>query len=292
MVWLIFAKVRGLALALLAFIGYSFSGHFLMSISTIAPWIERRILAFVNQARRPADLLGPDRLKDAPDDGSSSGYTIGETVAQRLLAYRDQLPRRRYQRLTELDQVPGMGPDKLKDLIYTFGQPADQTFLQDMYDGIIFSNFELKADTIHISDERHFLETVDQPARFIELVGLRVQSLCEARFDQPRACRLALKLLQYAYQERFVSGSIGAYAFALWFFRFDEDNWFSFERVHAACDRYLNRYRYVNDRLELRLFKGFDNAGILAGGITVLDLPVVVNYAEQKITLWSGQLND
>lgn len=267
-----------------------------MSLSTTAPWIQRRILAFVNQARRPEDLLGNDRLgrflKDAPNAASSSGYTIGETVAQRIIAHRDQLPRRRFQQLAELDQVPGMGSDKLKDLVHTFGQPADQAFLQDMYDGIIFSNFELKADTIHINDERHFLETVDQPARFIELVGLRVQSLCEERFDQPRACQLAVKLLQHAYQERFPSGNMGAYAFALWFYRFDEDNWFSFERVHAACDRYLNGYRYQQDRMELRLLKGFDNRDILAGGITVSDLPVVVNYAEQKVTLWSGQLND
>jgi hypothetical protein len=267
-----------------------------MTPFTAAPWVHRRVLAFVNQARNPGDLLGSDRLgrklQAAPAAPGSNGYVIGETVAERIIEYRNQLPRRRFQRLSELDQVPGVGPDKLRDLLHTFGQPADQAFLQDMYDGILRENFELKADTIHIGDERHFLATVDQSDRFTELVGLRVQTLCEKRFDQPRACSLAVQLLKHAYQERFASGTVGAYALALWFFRFDEDNWFSFERVHAACDRYLNGYRYQQDRLEFRLFKGFDNRDVLARSITVKDLPVVVNYAEQKITIWSGQLND
>jgi hypothetical protein len=231
-------------------------------------------------------------LENAPQEGQSAGYVIGETVAERLIAYREQLPQRRFQQLAELDQVPGVGADKLRDLIYSFSQPADQAFVKDMFGEVLLSNFELKADTVHISDERHFLETVDQPARFTELVGLRVQALCEQRFDQPRACALAVKLLQHAHLEAYASGNVGAYALALWFFRFDEDNWFSFEKVHAACNRYLNHLRYQGDRLELRFFKGFDNRDILARSITVPDLPVVVNYAEQKITLWSGQLND
>lgn len=265
--------------------------------TSAAPWLQRRILAFVNQARRPEDIVGSGpqarRLQDAPDHiGQTDGYVIGLTVAQRIIEQRQRLPRQRYEHLDQLLAVPGLGEDKLRDLLHTFGQPADQAFLQDLYGGVLYQNFEVKADTIHIGDEKLFLTTVDQSARFVELVGMRVQALCERRFEQPRACALAVRLLQHCYQERFPSGHVGAYALALWFFGFDEDNWFSFERMHAACDRYLNSYRYVNDRLELRLFKGFENAGILAGGITVPDLPVVVNYAEQKITLWSGQLND
>lgn len=268
----------------------------LMNLEELPEWVSRRLFTFLNRARTPEDIIGTDarglRIKDAPGVNASSGYTIGTVGAQRIIEHRSSLPNRRYTQFSQLLDVPGIGADKVQDLAYTFGQPADQAFLEDLYDGILFSNFDVKIDPTSIPDERHFLDIVDQPSAFLELVKTQVQELSIRRFDHPTAARLAAKLLETSYVESFQSGNIGAYALALWFFRFDEDNWFSFERIHAACNRYLNSYRYQNDRMELRLFKGFDPGGVLTQAIAPLDLPVVVNYAEQKVSILIGQLID
>ena len=43
---------------------------------------------------------------------------------------------------------------------------------------------------------------------------------------------------------------------------------------------------------EFFLFKGFDEAGVLANAVSHADLPVVVNYGEQAVTIWTSQLLD
>lgn len=44
--------------------------------------------------------------------------------------------------------------------------------------------------------------------------------------------------------------------------------------------------------LELHLYKGFDNTGVLVSAVMQDDLPVVVNRGERAITIWTCQLND
>ncbi|MEM7798474.1 MAG: hypothetical protein AAF633_04715, partial [Chloroflexota bacterium] len=62
-----------------------------------------------------------------------------------------------------------------------------------------------------------------------------------------------------------------------------------------AIDSYFNYYGYYSgpdNRIEFHLVKGFPNDGLLTEGITVRDLPITVNFAEQSISIWSAQLFD
>jgi hypothetical protein len=62
--------------------------------------------------------------------------------------------------------------------------------------------------------------------------------------------------------------------------------------VRKETEKYLTYHESQGNRLELRFFKGFDQNGLLAEAITVEDLPVVVNYAERRITIWGAGLRD
>jgi hypothetical protein len=75
-----------------------------------------------------------------------------------------------------------------------------------------------------------------------------------------------------------------AYAFALWFYRFDADNWFSFNRMFEQTAAFFGYHNTPFSNLELRLFKGFDNH-VFLNLITASDLPVTVNDAERRITI-------
>ncbi|GAB4417745.1 MAG: hypothetical protein OHK0039_28470 [Bacteroidia bacterium] len=261
-----------------------------MSIYPQEPWIAKRILAHLNRIQQPGDLQVPD----APDSEStrSRGYGIGETVSQRIIDRRQTLPGRRYTSLSQLDGIAGLGEDKLGDLFQAFRLPAAEAFAQRMRKAVLPGNFTLSYDAIQIPDEKTFHLIVQTPSRFTQMVGKRLQSLSYEYSSNERLSRVAVKLLESAYLETFDSAHIGAYAFALWFYRFDADNWFGFEQVRSEIEPFLDAYEGHGDRLELRLYKGFDYSGLLAGAITSIDLPVVVNYAEQEISIWWGQLND
>jgi hypothetical protein len=119
-----------------------------------------------------------------------------------------------------------------------------------------------------------------------------VEAICLDTFGNAQAARLAARLLEPAYPEVFEDAHLGSFAFGLWFYRIDADNWFSFETVRKAAEAYLNTYDGYENRMELRLYKGFDNRDVLARPITPPDLPVVISYAEQSITLWRISLAD
>ena len=87
------------------------------------------------------------------------------------------------------------------------------------------------------------------------------------------------------YPDVFSSGFLGSYAFALWFMEFDQDNWFSFDVVHKETKKYLNSYSSVSGRRELRMIKG-------SFPPMKLDLPVVVDYMDLSVTVWTGELRD
>lgn len=81
-----------------------------------------RILEFFNSAECVADICQPDidgRIEDDPKKGAKDGYTIGETVANRIIEARVALGEERF---TTLDQlaVKGFGQDKLDDLVHSF----------------------------------------------------------------------------------------------------------------------------------------------------------------------------
>ena len=252
----------------------------------LEPWIVKQILSFLNKARDPADI----HIEDTTNPGS--GYAIGKTVATRILEWREQLPGRRFTQLEQLRHISGLGQDKLHDLVGNFSLPAAEAFQRDMTQRVLPANFSLHYDSIHIREPRNFHLIAQTPSRLLHLIAKRLEAITYETYGETRASRLLAPLLGHCYVDTYESGHTGAYAFALWFYRFDQDNWFGFEQVRQATAAYLERYEAQADRLELRLFKGFPNAGLLIDPITVPDLPVVVNYAEQVITIWRGQLRD
>ncbi|MEM9984574.1 MAG: hypothetical protein AAF804_05710 [Bacteroidota bacterium] len=258
-------------------------------------WTPSRLLHHLNRAQETGDLLHPQGqfpgVRDDPSQGGE-GYGLGETVAQAMLDFRKKLPRRRYSRVAELLQVPGLGEDKLKDLLFSFGYAADERFVQMMREQVLGSNWTLEADTTEVLDGVRFLDLVDTPSRFEQFVGNRVQQLAYRHLQNETSAKLSAALMRQAYLETFPEGHLGSYALALWFYRFDQDNWFGFEQVRKVIAPYLEGGPSFSKRRELRLFKGFSNSGILVPGICPADLPVVVNYEEQKVTLYLCYLLD
>lgn len=175
--------------------------------------------------------------------------------------------------------------DDYENLVLSVDSKA-QAFLKAMYsNNVIFSNFVLKVYSYHFKDDLNFIEKVDNSVYFRKMISNHIRNICIDRFSDQEKCENRSKEVYDLYIENFSSGLLGSYAFALWFMHFDEDNWFSFDAVHEQTRQYL-------DSTELRLFKGFDNDGMLTTSITVLDLPVVINYEEKTVSIWTGELND
>lgn len=255
----------------------------------MAPWVSRRILQFFNSARTSQDITQFDFEVFA---GEKAEYGIGETVAERIIERKQSLPYRRYQHIDELDNLKGLGEEKIKDLIQIFQTPAAEAFKRRLYhQQVLLDNWDLHYDSTYFHDKEHFDTIVQDPQRFTSLVASRVKQICIQTGKEELVGDLAAKLLTQSYLESLPNGDLGSYALALWFYHFDQDNWFSYERMQAQTERYLNNYSY-QDRMELRLYKGFPNRDVLSQSVTTVDLPVVVNYGEQKITLWRATLND
>ncbi|MEX1364565.1 MAG: hypothetical protein AB1Z98_15670 [Nannocystaceae bacterium] len=162
-------------------------------------------------------------------------------------------------------------------------------FAEQMYDGILRSNFELRGWSFEAAGS-----LVGPPA---ELPWLRpaiqraLRTLGTQRGVEPGRIDRAVEQVEGAYLERFDESSASSRALALWFHSIDSDNWYSFDSVQAVADDYLSRSSRAGS-MALVMVKGFDNDGLLARPVTTLDLPVVLNPARRTMTLWSATLND
>ena len=257
----------------------------------VPDWVEKRILYFLNGARSVEDITENPDLKDNPENGGN-GTTIGATVAQRIIEKRLSLPYRRFRSLSQLEGIQGFGDDKFKDLQYSFGKSAAEAFKDRMYDGVIMDNWELTHYTTHFASEEAFQRVVDSLSNFKEWVGHAINDLHHEQTGNRLEARYKGLLVQKSFLELFDIAHYGAIEFGFYFYQFDADNWFSFERVREECERYLSYNTSYRHRLELRVFKGFEAAGLRATSTTQGILPVVVNYGEHTISIWNAKLND
>ncbi|MEM0997723.1 MAG: hypothetical protein AAGN35_11605 [Bacteroidota bacterium] len=264
----------------------------------LAPgWVLQRVLDFLNRAQSPKDIT--EGVQDDPQvttgdaPTGTPGYGIGATVAQRIIDHRNALPRRRFSRITELNGIQGLGPDKAHDLLYSLGKSADEAFKQGMYNGVVFpANFDLEYHYVHFVDDESFRQVVEEDSVLTRTVSqLLFDAVLQRTQNRPLAST-AKNYLPQCFLEHTRSAHQASYYFAYWFYRFDSDNWFSFDRVRQETEKYLE-YNWRNeDRLELKFYKGFDQNGLLAEAITVEDLPVVINYGERRVTIWGAGLRD
>ncbi len=171
-------------------------------------------------------------------------------------------------------------------------QPAAKVFRAAMYDGVILNNWELEYFTTIFENEAAFQKVIGSKSALADFVATQVEQISHEKYSNSKAAELAGALLRRCYDEHFPDSHYGAYALSFWFYQFDADNWFTFERVQEETEKYLTYYSSWDDRLELHLYKGFDNTGVLVSAVTQDDLPVVINRGERAITIWTCQLND
>lgn len=221
---------------------------------------------------------------------------MGPTLAGRILRTRNALPRRRFTEFKQLDDIRGVGPGTIKDLVYTFNIPAAQAFRDSMYDNFTIypENWPLEYDRTVIDDLETFEELMFNEDKFRAWVVARMEQLVEIHAVESSRAESMLNNLRTTYIDSYHNGIPAAgYAFALWFYEFDADNWFSWEVIQSRTLPYFEYHMDSREwEMELRFFKGFQLLGIIDPGITPDDLPVVINWQERAITLWFSALYD
>ncbi len=143
-----------------------------------------------------------------------------------------------------------------------------KNFIETLKQNLLPQNFLLQAQTVKLESINAFNSILETDSSFSEFIEKEWSIKCSGSFI-----------------DIFQSGFLGSYALALWFMEFDEDNWFSFKKIHTETNKFLNSYSSVSERTELRLIKGSFKP-------MNLDLPVIVNYKDLTVTVLTGQLID
>ena len=255
------------------------------------PGQEDRLLNFLNRISSPEEITDSKLLSDDPFYSGTGGYSIGEKAAANLLEFRNKLPGNRFRSLEQLLEVKGIGHDKINDLLHSFWKPADEAFQEELTKQILFDNWQVEYFKESLREE-DFNAVVESPGGVRVFVAQALTRILQKKHGKRATAILGGDFVRTAYLDVYDSGELGSYAFALWWYHYDMDNWFSFDRMRIACTNYLNYYMYTDNRLELHLVKGFPNGGVLAEAVTTDDLPVIVNYGEYSITIWAASLYD
>ncbi len=261
-----------------------------LSFDGITEPVAGRILNFLNGAWSARQILNLTLISDQPGDGRD--YGIGPTVAKRIINHKRGLPNRRFERLAQLNGIPGFGQEKLEDFVATFRLSNAERFVRELYGNyILLENFELKHHTITFPSQEAFVREAQDPATLKRTVAEALPSLADPEVEETDLQR-ARDQLNQAYADAYFTTHTASFAFALWFYQFDEDNWFTFDRMQQAIEPYLSQAQPQQVYYPFLLYKGVEQRFLLPGGITVTDLPVVLNEEEWSVTLWAGQLFD
>ena len=245
----------------------------------------KRLLFFFNHIRSAKDLVGSPLLSGAVSEMDEEST---QQLAKGILETRIGLPTRRFTEVEQLKGIPGISPEVLKKTENHLGQPAAEIFKQDMYKQVILSNFELAYQQITFEEKEMFEAITADHTALSEAVAahLLLESVGPLTEVEIR------RQIRHSYVDAYTQGHLGSFAFALWFYTFDLDNWFSFDQVRESTERYLDVHPLSSDQQTLYLFKGFDNKLLNSGGRTIPDLPVVVNHDEMTLVIWTCMLKD
>ncbi|TVQ88757.1 MAG: hypothetical protein EA397_16300 [Deltaproteobacteria bacterium] len=168
--------------------------------------------------------------------------------------------------------------------------PAIESFRVALLEKVLPDGFRLDAWTFDFDGADDFEDVADDSDRFRNFIRERVAEVAESRGLADEAISAATLPLANAWYDMYESGYQASLALGLWFIGFDQGESISFDGVKALARGYFESFDTYEGRRELRLIKGFENDGVLAGPITVVDLPVVVDYGSRTITLWAGSL--
>ncbi|MCB0634666.1 MAG: hypothetical protein KDD15_33270, partial [Lewinella sp.] len=155
-------------------------------------------------------------------------------------------------------------------------------------------NWPLEYFRYNVDDQKEFAGIVQDREKLRSFIVEKVGEVALERSVTEKDTAAMISDLTGAYIDTYSNSTpIAGYALALYFYDFDADNWFAWERIQeqtiAYFDHNANTYPWFMD---LYFFKGFRNRGIISPGIGPDDLPVVVNWAEQAITFWVTALYD
>jgi hypothetical protein len=156
----------------------------------------------------------------------------------------------------------------------------------NMYRYVFHDNFEFRAFSFKFSSLEILRGLTESLPSLRIFVANRATEICRTSTITLKSCNRASVEVEGATLEK--TFGVGAAAeLGLWFYRLDGENWFSLDDAHRQTELYFHR-----GVKELFLFKGFNPEGILVEPLTNRELPVVVDYAEQTITILTLQLND
>ncbi len=270
-----------------------------MKVQEIPTRVAVRILDFFNRVRQVSDITDT-LIQDDPSDGP--GRTIGRTLAARILRTRSEQQFNRFDNLEQLDAIPGFGEGTWQDLVYTFGRTAAEAFRDNLYvnELIYRENWPVWIFEYPIEDEEQFQELVDNESAYRSFISEKLAEIAKEEKVVESLAESASTDVCEAYTERFEDPTLSAVSFAIWFYRLDPGNWFSFDRMveqtSAYFEYYYPRYSFQKMRfdttLELVAFKGVPGTILQPAGIAAPDLMTVVNYPEQSITIWMTTLYD
>ncbi len=249
-----------------------------------------RIVRFFNSVQSAFEIV--KGVKDDPGDNETAVFTT--KVAKRILEVRNNLTSFRFDSIEQIDAIPGVGPDKIEDLFYTFGRPAAEAFESNLFEkGLLYENWTvLRYEYVSETDEAH-RALVDDATAFRKAVHqLATRAAMETQGSTSEEAERNTSSILTDYIDTYSNNTPeAALAFALWFFRVDADNWFSFDRMLVETKLFFDYHSDPYAPQELRLFKGFDNS-VLLNLVNPTDLAVTVNDAERVITLWVVGLAD
>ena len=166
---------------------------------------------------------------------------------------------------------------------------AAEAFRAALVAEVLPEGFHLSCWSFDLDEDETFRDLVDDQDRFRAFIRERVAELAEERGVAAAAVGATTRVLDELYLDVLESGYTGSLALALWFMDFDHGESITFDAVCSKARDYLV-YDTFETRRELRIFKGFVNDGILVEPVTVVDLPVVVDYGARVVTLWAGSL--
>lgn len=99
-----------------------------LDFTSVQPEVAQRIVTFLNCAKSAGDIAGFEPQVGPVVDDPTTGpgdqirdYDIGTTVAKRILERRATLTNERFSEIAQIDNIAGLGQDKLDDLAYSFG---------------------------------------------------------------------------------------------------------------------------------------------------------------------------
>lgn len=249
------------------------------------------VLDFLNRAQTTNDItdIAQYRPDLAPADLAS--YSIGAQGAQNLLDARAALLTGKFTSLDEVLDVPAIGEDKILDIVDFLWFPTEELFRQELFREVLGGNWVVDYWR-YTMDQEEFDRLEQTPSLLQDFVSRNINDIARQRSDNFIIGSLASALLDNTFSDR-VESLTALTQFASWWFRFDEDNWFSFDRISEIIDPFLNYYnRQPGTYIDPVFYRGFQNGGTVADGITPDDLVVTLNPAERAITIWGISLFD